>query len=435
MSRLRSVPRPLGWALFAAALALFPTRAAAQEPVTITGKVTGATGESLRDVNVTIFELGIGVWTSADGTYRLNVPGARAAGQQVRVTARLIGFRAQSNVITLAPGATLEQSFQLAADPLRLEEIVVTGAGTEQRRERLGVSSQSVDSSTLQRTGESNVIQSLAGKVPGVLTNQGSGDAGASTSIQIRGAKTFGTSQPVMILDGVPIANNGGSNSVAVAEHTIMLILAVYKKMAWHHINVTHGKWRVGDFAETRTYELAGKKLGIVGLGTIGKKVARRAAAFDMKIVYYDIVRLAEDAEDALGVRFVLLPELLRTADIVSLHVPLNAVTRNMFGARELGMMRPSAVLINTCRGPVVDENALHTALTTKAIAAAGLDVMVEEPPIANHPLFALENVTFTPHTAGPTWDNWFKAFRNAFDNVQRVARGERPLWVIPELR
>ena len=234
---------------------------------------------------------------------------------------------------------------------------------------------------------------------------------------------------------GVPVANNGGSNSVAVAEHTLMLMLAVYRKLSWHHGNVITGKWRVGDFASNRTYELEGKTLGIVGLGTIGKKVARRAAAFDMKIVYYDIARLTEDAEDALGVRFMLLPELLRTADIVSLHVPLNPVTRGMFGAREMGMMRPSAVLINTCRGPVVDEQALHTALTTRVIAAAGLDVMVEEPPIANHPLFALENVTFTPHTAGPTWDNWFKAFRNAFDNVQRVDRGERPLWVIPELR
>ncbi|HXE85129.1 MAG TPA: carboxypeptidase-like regulatory domain-containing protein, partial [Gemmatimonadales bacterium] len=184
MSRLQSVPRPFGWVLFAAALALFPARLVAQEPVTITGKVTGATGEALRDVNITIFELGIGVWTGADGTYRLNVPGARASGQQVRVTARLIGFRAQSNMITLAPGATLEQNFQLAADPLRLEEIVVTGAGTETRRERLGTSTPRVDSTTLQRAGESNVIQSLAGKVPGVLTNQGSGDAGASTSIQ-----------------------------------------------------------------------------------------------------------------------------------------------------------------------------------------------------------------------------------------------------------
>jgi phosphoglycerate dehydrogenase-like enzyme len=234
---------------------------------------------------------------------------------------------------------------------------------------------------------------------------------------------------------GVPIANNGGSNSVAVAEHTLMLMLAVYRKLSWHHANVVTGKWRVGDFASHRLYELEGKTLGIVGLGTIGKKVARRAAAFGMRILYYDIARLAGDAEDALGVRFVLLPELLRTADIVTLHVPLNDATRNLIGTRELGMMQASGVLINTCRGPVVDETALHTALTTGRIAAAGLDVMVEEPPIANHPLFALENVTFTPHMAGPTWDNWFKAFRNAFDNVQRVARGERPLWVIPELR
>jgi phosphoglycerate dehydrogenase-like enzyme len=234
---------------------------------------------------------------------------------------------------------------------------------------------------------------------------------------------------------GVPVANNGGSNSVAVAEHTLMLMLAVYRKLSWHHANVVTGKWRVGDFASHRLYELEGKTLGIVGLGTIGKKVARRAAAFGMRILYYDIVRLAEDAEDALGVRFVLFPELLRTSDIVSLHVPLNAATRNLIGPRELAMMQPSAVLINTCRGPVVDETALHVALTGGRIAAAGLDVMVEEPPVANHPLFALENVTFTPHMAGPTWDNWFKAFRNAFDNVQRVARGERPLWVIPELR
>ncbi len=207
---------------------------------------------------------------------------------------------------------------------------------------------------------------------------------------------------------GVPIANNGGSNSVAVAEHTLMLILAVYKKMAWHHNNVTHGKWRIGDFAETRTYELAGKKLGIVGLGTIGKKVARRAEAFDMDIQYYDVV---------------------------SLHVPLNDATRKMMGAREFAMMKKDAIFINTCRGPVVDEDALRHALLSKQISAAGLDVMVEEPPLINHPLFGLENVTFTPHSAGPTWENWPKAFRNAFDNVQRVARGDKPLWVIPELR
>jgi phosphoglycerate dehydrogenase-like enzyme len=233
----------------------------------------------------------------------------------------------------------------------------------------------------------------------------------------------------------VPVANNGGSNSVAVAEHTLMLILVVYKKLAWQHNNVVSGKWRVGDFSNPRFYELAGKTLGIVGLGTIGKKVARRAQAFDMHVQYYDIVRLSEDREDDLGVHFVLLPELLRTSDVVSLHVPLNETTRNMMSTREFAAMKDNAILINTCRGPVVDENALHHALTTRQIAAAGLDVMTQEPPPTEHPLFSLENLTITPHTAGPTWENWSKAFRNAFDNIQRVAAGSQPLWVIPELR
>jgi phosphoglycerate dehydrogenase-like enzyme len=234
---------------------------------------------------------------------------------------------------------------------------------------------------------------------------------------------------------GVPVANNGGANAVAVAEHTIMLMLAVLKRLVWQHNNVAQGKWRVGDFASHRLHEVAGKTLGIVGLGTIGKKVARRARAFDMTVQYYDIVRLTEDQEDALGVRFALFTELLRTSDVVSLHVPLTPVTRNLMGGRELALMKPSAVLINTCRGPVVDETALHDALVSGQIAGAGLDVMAEEPPQIGHRLFALDNVTLTPHTAGPTWENWTKAFRNAFDNIQRVAAGRPPLWVIPELR
>ena len=233
----------------------------------------------------------------------------------------------------------------------------------------------------------------------------------------------------------VPVSNNGGSNSVAVAEHTMALILAVYKQVVRDHNNVVSGKWRVGDFAELRIYELADKTLGLVGLGTIGKKVARRAQAFDMRVLYHDTIRLSEDQEDALGVRFVLLPELLRTSDVVSLHVPLNEQTRNMMGAREFATMKNDAIFINTCRGPVVDEAALHHALTNGQIAAAGLDVMVEEPPQTDHPLFALDNVTFTPHTAGPTLENWTKAFRNGFDNIQRVAAGRQPMWVIPELR
>src|SRR2546422_6220660 len=233
----------------------------------------------------------------------------------------------------------------------------------------------------------------------------------------------------------VPVANNGGANSIAVAEHAVMLMLAVLKKLVYHHLNVVSGTWRAADFASVRTYELEGKRLGIVGLGNIGKKVARRVQGFDMDVRYYDVLRLTEDQEDALGVRFALFNELLRTSDVVTLHVPLNDVTRKMISMRELGMMKRSAILVNTCRGPVVDEDALHQALTSGTIAGAGLDVMVEEPPKQHHPLFSLPNVTLTPHSAGPTWDNWTKAYRNGFDNIQRIHTGQAPLWVVPELR
>jgi phosphoglycerate dehydrogenase-like enzyme len=234
---------------------------------------------------------------------------------------------------------------------------------------------------------------------------------------------------------GVPVSNNGGANAIAVAEHTLMLILAVLKRVVRFHNDVVAGKWRVGGFDDQRVYELSRRTLGIVGLGNIGKKVARRAAAFDMSVQYYDIARLTEAEEDALGVRFVLLPELLRTSDVVSLHVPLDDSTRNLLGAAELAQMKPGAILINTCRGPVVDEAALYQALKSGQVAAAGLDVLVEEPPAKNHPLFTLPNVTLTPHSAGPTWENWTARFRNGFDNVQRVAAGRPPRWVIPELQ
>ncbi len=232
----------------------------------------------------------------------------------------------------------------------------------------------------------------------------------------------------------VPVANNGGANAIAVAEHTFMLMLAVLKRLVRLHNDVVAGRWRAADTADARIHELAGRTLGIVGLGNIGKKVARRAAAFDMDIRYYDIKRLTEDEEDALGVRFALFTELLRASDVVSLHVPLDDTTRKMLGARELATMKRTAILINTCRGPVVDEDALHRALVEGQIAAAGLDVMVEEPPAPDHPLFALPNVTLTPHSAGPTWENWTARFRNGFDNIERVAAGGRPRWVIPEL-
>jgi phosphoglycerate dehydrogenase-like enzyme len=234
---------------------------------------------------------------------------------------------------------------------------------------------------------------------------------------------------------GVPICNNGGANAVAVAEHALLLMLAVSRRLAWQHASVAAGRWRGNNIADLKLYELHGRTLGIIGLGTIGKKVARLAAAFGMQVIYYDTTRLTEDQADALDVRFRLLEEVLRSADLVSLHVPLTPATKHMIGAVELALMKPTAYLINTCRGPVVDEAALYTALAEGRIAGAGLDVFDREPPPSDNKLFALDNVILTPHMAGPTWDNQYTRFRNGFDNVQRVARGEAPLWIIPELR
>jgi phosphoglycerate dehydrogenase-like enzyme len=233
----------------------------------------------------------------------------------------------------------------------------------------------------------------------------------------------------------VLVANNGGANAVSVAEHTMMLILATMKKLAGLHEGSMAGKWRVGDFSQNRLFELEGKTLGIVGLGNIGKKVARRAQAFGMEVIYYDIIRLTEDQEDALGVRFALFEEVLRRADVVTVHTPLTPVTRSMMDARAFGLMKATAFFINTSRGPVVDEEALFQALVTNRIMGAGLDVMAQEPPPADHKFFNLKNITITPHMAGPTVENWARAFRNAFDNVQRVAAGRPASWVIPELR
>ena len=131
----------------------------------------------------------------------------------------------------------------------------------------------------------------------------------------------------------VPLCANGGANSTAVSEHAVLLMLAVSRRLITQHVNVTGGRWHGNS--PPQVHEVRDRTLGIIGLGTIGKKVARLALAFGMKVHYYDINRLKEEQEDALGVRFRLLPEILRTSDIVSLHVPLNDSTHHMLGADE----------------------------------------------------------------------------------------------------
>ncbi|HEX6559617.1 MAG TPA: SusC/RagA family TonB-linked outer membrane protein [Longimicrobiales bacterium] len=190
------------WVLLALPAASFAQQA------TLTGKVTSGSGQPLQSVSVFIQGLNVGTLTDREGAYSFQVPAARFTdGQSVQLIAQLIGYRAEAHTVQLRGGATAQQNFSLTLDPLRLTEIVATGSGTEARRERLGTSVTSVSGATVQRSNETNVVQALAGKVPNVLTNQASGDAGASTAIQIRGAKSFGTSQPLIVVDGVPINN------------------------------------------------------------------------------------------------------------------------------------------------------------------------------------------------------------------------------------
>jgi phosphoglycerate dehydrogenase-like enzyme len=233
----------------------------------------------------------------------------------------------------------------------------------------------------------------------------------------------------------VPICSNGGANSVAVAEHAIMLMLSVYRKLVTFHQNVAAGRWHQGVPRTVDIYELEGKTVGLIGLGNIGAQVARRVKAFDVKVIYYDALRRSSQEEEKLGVQYVPLDTLLATADVVSLHVPLNESTRHMINAQALGRMKPTAIVINTCRGEVIDEPALIEALQHGRILAAGLDTLAKEPPDPDNPLLRLPNVTLTPHSAGPTVDSFHKRFHNGYVNIQRVSRGQPPLWVIPEMR
>jgi TonB-linked SusC/RagA family outer membrane protein len=181
---------------------------AAQQPVTITGQVTSEAGQPLGNASVFVEGMGLGALSRDDGQYSFTVPAARATGQTATLTARIIGYRAQSRPITLAPGSTVTQNFQLAANPLQLGEVVVTGAGTTTTREKLGNVINSVDSSAIARSPETNVVAALAAKAPNVVIQQQSGEPGASAFIQIRGPKTIqGTGQPLFVVDGVPIDN------------------------------------------------------------------------------------------------------------------------------------------------------------------------------------------------------------------------------------
>jgi len=169
-------------------------------------------------------------------------------------------------------------------------------------------------------------------------------------------------------------------------------------------------------------------------MGRIGQQVAQRLQGWEARLVYYDPVRLPAERERALGVTYLPLEDLLPEADVVSVHVPLSDVTRHLINGHALSLMKPSAVLVNTSRGELVDERALAAALRAGQIGGAGLDVFAQEPPAPDCPLFGIPNAILTPHVAGPTWQSWPRRFENCFANIARVEAGEKPQWVVPEL-
>ncbi len=225
---------------------------------------------------------------------------------------------------------------------------------------------------------------------------------------------------------GIPVATNGGANSWSVAEHAVALLLALYKRLVHCDKSVREGTWRkpVSGF---NTFEAAGKTAGLIGMGNIAKKVARRLKAFETNIIYYDI-KSAPDIEAELGARKVSLDELLREADIITIHVPLLKETRALIGKREISLMKPTTVIINTSRGEIVDEKALISALKEKRIAGAGLDVFGTEPVEKGNPVLDLDNVVLSPHTAGHSYEGWFRRSSFAWENIQRAAAGQAPL-------
>ena len=227
------------------------------------------------------------------------------------------------------------------------------------------------------------------------------------------------------------VTNMPGSNAAAVAELAIGQMIALARHTMEANRAVKDNRW--SEYLRFLGVELAGKTLGIVGMGNIGTRVALRARAFEMALVVHDPYIPASHVT-ALGGRFVGLEELFAASDFVTLHCPLNKETRHLVGERQLALMKKSSYLVNLARGGVVDEEALHKALAEKRIAAAAIDVMELEPPRKDHPLLRLDNVIFSPHIGGSTREATSRGERGAAEEVVRVLEGKRPRNPVIEL-
>ncbi len=226
---------------------------------------------------------------------------------------------------------------------------------------------------------------------------------------------------PAATAKKIVVATTPGAGAETVSEFAFALMLALSRRVTENDRVVRSGKW------DTLTgHSIYRRTIGIVGLGLIGKQLARWTKSFGMKVVAFDPVEDKAYAE-ANGIAYLSLDDLLRTADYVSLHLPLMDSTRKLIGKRELALMKPSAILVNTARGGIVDEAALYEALKAGKLAAAGLDVYEKEPVNMDNPLLTLPNFIAAPHMAGSSFEGLDAIFGAAARNVMELIDGKKP--------
>ncbi|MEW6671980.1 MAG: 2-hydroxyacid dehydrogenase [Thermodesulfobacteriota bacterium] len=222
----------------------------------------------------------------------------------------------------------------------------------------------------------------------------------------------------------IPVAVMPGINATQVAELTLLLILAVYRNLIAMHNGILEGQWPRNEFMK-RSYTVNGKTVGLVGIGNIGRKVARLIQAFDTDVQYYDVFRLSAEQEAELGVRYVAFEELLKTSDIISLHIPVTDENKGLINKKTIALMKPTAVVINTARGELIDEADLFEALKSDRLLGAGLDVFEHEPLGKESPLRSVKNVVMTPHVGGNTLENNLNMARRAIENILKISSGK----------
>lgn len=231
---------------------------------------------------------------------------------------------------------------------------------------------------------------------------------------------------------GIFVANAGGANAIAVAEYVVLLMLACLRRFTLFNQSIREGKWRVTTDRES-SHELYDKTIGIIGFGNIGRRVAKLCYGFGANIIYFErfFVPFALRADSKA--RPVSFDELLSKSDIVTVHIPSFGPNRGMMGWEEFNKMKPTAYIINTSRGVMIDENALIRALNEKKIAGAGLDVWNPEPPDPKNPLLQMPNVVASPHVAGSAGENVRPSYETVWRNVLLVSEGKEPLSRIRE--